>query len=192
MAFNNIYHWLLRSKRRKAVVSGLIQPSTVKQIASKASISLDACSRVLWELMLHAIIQCLNPEARRSRLYWLTSLGIRCQSRLRKSRGLHEAKHNVPDIDWKLYGWICFNHRAAIIKSLVNAMQPASIKRLILQRYPDVKISANNVRDIIQLFLINGIVRPVHVKRKAHLHYELTETGKTMQRLISQAEGQYV
>ncbi len=50
-------------------------------------------------------------------------------------------------------------------------------------------MSANNVRDVMRLFLAHDIVRPVRIRRKAHLHYELTETGQKLRQLLLAAEG---
>ena len=67
-------------------------------------------------------------------------------------------------------------------------MQPAEIKRILRLHKPDIKISANNVRDIVQLFLAKEIVRPVKIRKKAHLRYELTDSGNKLRQLIIQAE----
>ncbi|MFC1780851.1 hypothetical protein ACFLZ8_01125 [Planctomycetota bacterium] len=94
---------------------------------------------------------------------------------------------DLPDIDWELYGWVCFSHRAAIIKALTESMQPAKIKHRAKQQNPKIKMSANNVRDIIKLFLEKEIVEPVKVGKRAHLRYELTELGRNIQGLLSYA-----
>ena len=52
---------------------------------------------------------------------------------------------------------VCFSHRAAVIQALDRAMQPAAIKRKAKSQNPDLKMSANNVRDVIKLFLQRGI-----------------------------------
>ena len=94
----------------------------------------------------------------------------------------------LPDIDWELYGWVCYNHRAAIIKALTEPMQPAAIKRKTKQQNTKIKMSANNVRDVMRLFLKKEIVKPVKIGKKAHLRYELSEEGYKLQGLLAQAE----
>ena len=67
-------------------------------------------------------------------------------------------------------------------------MQPTAIKHKAKQRNPKIKMSANNVRDVIKLFRQKRIVKPVKLGKKSHLRYELTELGHKMQGLLSQAE----
>ena len=140
------------------------------------------------QLALCGLVKCLNPYATRSRLYWLTPAGILCQKKLSKDKTLPNIVKYLPDIDWELYGWICYNHRAAIIRALTEPMQPATIKRRAKQQNPKLKMSANNVRDVMKLFLQKEIVKPVKVKKKTHLRYELTELGCRIQGLLSWAE----
>ena len=135
-----------------------------------------------------SLVECLNPAARRSRVNWLTELGVVCQGELVKSKGLTEVKHDFPRVDWEAYGWICFSHRSAVVKALTRPMQPATIKRVGRFRDPQIRMSANNVRDIIRLFLERGIVQKVSIRGKAHPRYELTEMGRKMQDLLFSAE----
>ncbi len=94
----------------------------------------------------------------------------------------------MPNLDWTLYGSVCFTHRSAIIKVLTEPMQPSTIKRKARSRDATLHMSANNVRNVIRLFLAQGIVHPVHVRKKAHLRYELTEIGKRFQELLWRVE----
>jgi hypothetical protein len=182
------FEWTERSKKRKSVLMGLNQPMTASQLSKKTGLSLDQCSLSLGQLSLCGLVKCLNPYAKRSRLYWLTSIGILCQKKLTKDKSLPNLAKELPDIDWQLYGWVCYNHRAAIIKALTEPMQPAVVKRKIKQQNPKIKMSANNVRDVVKLFLQKGIARPVKVRKKAHLRYELSELGCKLQGLLSHAE----
>ena len=70
-------------------------------------------------------------------------------------------------------------------------MQPTTIKRRAKQQDQKIKMSANNVRDVIRLFLQKEIVKPVKVRKKAHLRYELTESGKQLRQLLAQAKACY-
>ena len=67
-------------------------------------------------------------------------------------------------------------------------MQPVAIKRKTKQQNTKIKMSANNVRDVMRLFLKKEIVKPVKIGKKAHLRYELTELGKKLQPLLINAE----
>ena len=160
---------------------------TASQLSKRTGLGQDQCSVILGQLILCGMVKCLNPTAKRSRLYWLTPIGILCQKKLRQDKKLPKLAKDLPDIDWQLYGWVCYNHRAAIIKALTEPMQPAAIKRKAKQQDPKMKMSANNVRDVIRLFLQKGIVKPLKIKKKAHLHYKLTRTGRSFQQLLTKA-----
>ena len=82
--------------------------------------------------------------------------------------GLPEVKYDFPEIDWSLYGLICFSQRSAVIKALSRPMQPSEIKRMARFHDPNLRMSANNVRDIIRLLLEKGVVRRVVERGKAH------------------------
>ena len=180
------YSWAQRNKGRESVLLNLKQPMTASQLSRHTGLNQDQCSMILGQLTLCRMVKCLNPTAKRSRLYWLTPVGILCQKKL--NGNLPTTLKDLPDIDWQLYGWVCYNHRAAIIKALTGPMQPAIIKRKAKQRNHKIRMSANNVRDVMRLFVQKGIVRPVKLRKKAHLRYELTELGHKLQRLLSQAE----
>ena len=181
------YQYLQQSQRRKTIVCRFHQPMTAKQIAHHTELSIDTCSYVLWELVIYKLVTCLNNASRRSRLYWLTDLGIECQRKLYADSDLPIPIHDFPNVDWNLYGWACFSHRSAIIRAMSGSMQPVTIKHKARSRNPLIRMSANNVRDVIRLFLAKGIVEPIKVKRKAHLHYELTDSGKKLQSLLNHA-----
>lgn len=162
---------------------------TAKQLSHKIALSMDCCGYILSELSDHKLVACLNGQARRSRLYWLTTLGKIYQQKLRESRNLPQFDFDFPKVDWQLYGWVCFSHRQAVIRALTEPMQPAAIKRKARSQNAGLRMSANNVRDIIRLFLSRRIVRPVNVHRKAHLRYELTELGRKFRTLLLEVEG---
>ena len=181
------YNYLQQSERRKRIMSSMHQPMTAKQIAHHTELSIDTCSYVLWELVIYKLVSCLNNTSRRSRLYWLTDLGKKCQRKLFVDQDIPVPIHNFPNVDWNLYGWACFSHRSAIIRAMNGSMQPVTIKQKARSRNPLIRMSANNVRDVIRLFLAKGIVQSIKVKRKAHLHYELTDLGKKLQTLLNRA-----
>ena len=183
------HKWIEKEENRKKILKSISQPCTSKQIARRTRIDMDTCSYVLGKFTARGLVTCLNPKARNSRLYYVTPLGRDCQ------RALHEdspadrpqVAHDIPSVNWDLYGWVCFSHRAAIIRILDSPMQPSAIKRRLRNTCPNVTISANNIRDIIRLFLAKGIVQKVTVRKKAYPRYELTETGTKLRQLLSMA-----
>lgn len=180
--------WLEKSKKRKQLLLNLKQPMTALQLSKQAGISLDQCSSLISQLVLCNLVKCLNPSAKRSRIYWLTSIGVLCQKKLCKDQCIPCIAKKLPDINWELYGWICFNHRATIIKALTEPMQPAAIKRRLIRQNSMIKMSANNARDVIRLLVQKKIVKPIKVGKKVHPQYELTEIGTTLRELLLQAE----
>ena len=164
------------------------QPLTGRQIGTRAVIPIDSCSYVVAKLVTRGLLTCLNPEARNSRLYWLTDLGRQCQKRLHRDLALAYEEYDLPSIDWSLYGWICFSHRSIVMKTLTAPMQPSEIKRVIRNKKAGVKISANNIRDVVKLLLGKGIVQKLYAGKKAHPRYELTDSGSRLRELLVQAE----
>ncbi len=188
MQLSEAYKYIQQSQRRKLVLAAMTQPMTANQLARRTILSRAVCSQVQAELVIHDLLTCLNPLARRSRLYWLTDLGKRVQSRFCTDRSQSSTHQFVSTIDWALYGRMCFTHRAAVVRALNEPLQPAAIKRRARARQPQLRISANNVPDIIRLLAAWDVVRPVHIRRKAHPRYELTDTGKAIQQLLDRAE----
>ena len=123
-------------------------------------------------------------------MHGLTELGRKCREKLCCELGLSDKPEafEVSSVDWELYGWLCFSHRLAIMRILSEPMQPSAMKRKLRNVNSSVKISANNIRDVIRLFLQKGIVRKSFVRKKAHPRYELTDLGRKLQGLLIQAE----
>lgn len=164
------------------------QPLTAKQVGRKTGIPMDTCSYILAKFSAKGLLTCLNPEARNSRLYWLTTLGRAYRKQLQQDLNLPYTEYDLPDVNWALYGWLCFSHRSAVIRTLSCPMQPSEIKRFLRIHRPNMKISANNIRDVIRLLLARKIVRPVRVRKKAHLLYELTDLGNRFRQLLTRAQ----
>ena len=61
-----------RSKILKSLVDDVKMPS---QIARDTGIVQNHISKVLAELKAHELVECINPEVRKGRLYRLTSKG---------------------------------------------------------------------------------------------------------------------
>lgn len=184
MARHSAYLWLVQSEARKSLLLELHQPMTASQLARRTGQTLDGCLYRIWSLRLKGVLQCLNPETIQNRLYWLTRLGEAFQTSLRMSLGWKPAPYKLPDVPWDLYSSVCFSHRSAVIKALREPMQAARIKRVALLQNPSLRMSANNVRDVMKYLHQKGIVRKFKPKTRAHPRYELTETGKVFQLLL--------
>ncbi len=169
--------------KRRRVLTCLIQPMTATQLSRLTGLDLDPTMKVVRRLVKLQFLRCLNPQARRSRLYWLTTRRAAYSERFGSARCDHQ-----PSIDWDLYGWVCYSHRAAILKALTHPLQPCEIKRKARFDNPALRMSANNVRDVIRLFVVKGIVRSVRGKRRAHTRYELTTLGDALRTLLLRAE----
>ncbi len=188
MKNSNVYQWIIEEENRKKILIAINQPVTAKQLSKRIGIPVDTCSYLVAKFTFKGLLICLNPGAIKSRLYGLTKFGIRCRKQLHLDSNLLYKEYNLPDINWHLYGWVNFNHRSAIIKILTIPMQPAEIKKVLRIRRPNIKISANNVRDIIKLFLARDIVSPVKIRKKAHPRYELTDLGTKLRQLLLRAD----
>ena len=162
------------------------QPMTAKQIGIATGIPMDTCSYTTAKFTVKGLATCLNPEARNSRLYWITEFGRQCRKQLHQDRNLPYKENDLPSVNWALYGWLCYSHRAAIVRVLTEPMQPSAIKRRLRIRKPNMKISANNIRDVMRLLLTRGIVQKVFVRKMAHPRYELTESGQQFRQLLMQ------
>ncbi len=176
--------WIDASPRRKTVLHGLAQPLTATQLAKPTGLTRAACSRVLSDLAHRGLARCLSPAARRSRVYGLTRAG-----KALRSHYVSDAPRRVQGpIDWPLFGWVCFRHRAAIVRALSSPMQPAEIKRRARSLDRSLRVSAGNVRDVVKLFLRRGIVSAVSLRKRAHPRYELTPVGQQLRELLISAE----
>lgn len=181
-------HWLAQSQRRQRLLLALHQPLTANQLADRADLGRDICSRVLNEFQVYRLADCLNQDTRRSRLYWLTPLGLQTQRQLYLERDLQPISHTFPVVDWALYGQVCFSHRSAVLKALTGQLQAVAIRRRACSHNPQLRMSANNCRDVLYFFLKAGVVRQVRLPREQHPRYELTETGAKLQLLLQRAE----
>jgi DNA-binding HxlR family transcriptional regulator len=168
-------------KLRRNICLAVKQPMTAMQLSGRLGRPLGRCCKALRGLRVHRIVRCLNPGALRNRVFWFTPLG----KRLRRHLGSAEPfSGKFSCTDWKLYAKLCFSHRSRVIQALTSPMQPSKIKRKAAQLFPGLRMSANNVRDVIRYLVAHGIVRPVQLKKRMHPGYELTEVGQKMRRLL--------
>lgn len=173
---------------RLQVLLTIRQPTTIGQFSRHNGWSLDHAGHVVWCLSQSRLLECLNPGVIRHRLYWLTQSGSRCQRRLRRAAGLRTKVDAIPSVDWDLYGQVCYRHRSTVIRELSEPLQPATIKRRARRRNDSIRMSANNVRDVVRYLLSQGIVRKVTIPRQHHPSYALTPVGETFRSLLLNAE----
>ena len=185
---SNVHEWIKKEESRRKILMTIEQPLTGKQIGRRTGIPIDTCSYVVAKLVARGLLTCLNPKARNSRLYWLTDLGAKYRKKLHRDLALPYEEYDLLSIDWALYGWICFSHRSIVMKTLTAPMQPSEIKRTIRKRKAGMKISANNIRDVVKLLLEKGIVQKVFIRKKAHPRYELTDSGNQFREILMQSE----
>jgi predicted transcriptional regulator len=183
---SNINEWTAKEENRRRILISMKQPLTAKQISRITRINLDTCSYVLGRFASKGLSVCLNPAARNSRLYWLTDLGRTCQELNLPEQT--EKAYGLPSVNWELYGWVCFSHRTAVIRTMTGPMQPSEVKRILRVHRPNIRISANNIRDVMKLLLEKGLVQKVFVRKKAQPRYELTDSGNQFRQLLMQAE----
>lgn len=70
------YGFVTASRYRRRIVSTLkMSPMTPKQISNEISISLSHVSTTLAALKKEAIVECINPQRKKGRVYRLTETG---------------------------------------------------------------------------------------------------------------------
>lgn len=198
MQCNETLSWLLLGARRQRILLGLKQPLTATQISAKSGVRRDASSSVLGELLLYGLVECLNPTATRIRLYWLSKLGEECQRELRRRYALPRRRQNLPKLtpeQWETYCAVSTRQRSAVILTLgpsltsaeLPVLRPAEIKWRALRSSPEIRMSVNNVRDVIRFLLQNGVVERVFVRKQVHPHYRLSPLGVEILNLLKEA-----
>ena len=184
----SICPWVRRGSTNQAVLRDLPQPMTVTQIARRICRSRSVASSAARRLASQGLIRCLNPEAGMNRVYWLTKTGVERQLELRRELGLPQLKHDLPSVCWRTYGAVCTSHRAATIGALDEPRCPADIKRRARYLNSAIRMSANNVRDVIRALASRRVVVPVPDRKRSHPRYELTPLGQTLHALLLKAE----
>ena len=75
MTWNEYGYIIASNYRLKVVRSLLIHPKTPKQISVETKIGLTHVSRTLKELATREMVQCINPQEVKGRVYTLTDKG---------------------------------------------------------------------------------------------------------------------
>jgi len=63
------YAFVVRSEHRRRVFDALSKPKTPTQLAKELDINLGYISNIIISLLDRKLIECLNPEEKRHRLY---------------------------------------------------------------------------------------------------------------------------
>ncbi|VVB79505.1 Winged helix-turn-helix [uncultured archaeon] len=69
------YSFVIRSKHRKGVFLALSEPKTPTQLSAELNLNLGYISNIIISLIDRKLIECLNPEEKRYRLYRRTKKG---------------------------------------------------------------------------------------------------------------------
>ena len=185
---DHVYRWVTASKRRVCVVVQFDQPLTVRQLCRRTALTLRACSDVLSQLVRRRLARCLNPRSRRCRVYGLTRTGVWCQGRMRRVLWLGPLLPTRARIDWSVYGAVCHNHRSAVVLALAEPLRPPMVKRRAQMRDPKLRISANNVREVLSSLQRLRVTRRRWIEEYGYPHHELTRLGREARRLLIGAE----
>ena len=176
------------TKEEADTLLAMSQPLTATQLARKTNKPRDRCSFLLRSFTSLGLTRCINQSMLRSRLFWPTKLGRVCQTTLVIRYQRSPIEYDLPMIDWNLYSQVTYSHRAAVIKHLSYPMQPTHIRRIAVSKDPGLKLSANNVRDVVRFLCTNSLVNVVGKSQSGHRLYDLAKEGKQMQRLLIRAE----
>lgn len=168
----------------------MVQPLTASQCAGRTELTLDCCKSALRQLAQRRLAGCLNEPARSGRVYGLTRVGVHCQRQVRRALQRPDIPYEQPSADWTLYGWLCFRHRAAVLRGLGEPGSASLIRRRAREHAPGLRISANNVRDVLRHFLARGIARLERTEGRRRT-YSLTSNGQLLRTLLIRAEEVY-
>ena len=184
-------YWLNENKIAKKILCNLKTPMTGRQLSQILKIDLNVCGHILRSFRKRGLAYCCNPQAKISRLYYLTLDGKVCLSKFSDSGNSNFVSENIYDFDWETFGWVCFSRRASILKVLNEPMNSPTIRRRILSNNYTSSIGEGNIRDVIREFLKKGIVKKVWIRKRVHPRYELTDLGKKLQSLLMRSGAVY-
>lgn len=180
--------WLRKEGLREKIFCSIRQPLTATQLAKRLNIEKRVVSHHFRILSKYQLLTCLNPESSKGRLYWFSELGTRCHKKVMQSKARSRVSYELPEIDWILYASTCFEHRSPIIKAMEVPVSVSDIRRILVRRYSRIRISVNNIHDILQVFEAKGLVKRVLIRKRKRARYVLTETGEKFRELHVEAE----
>ncbi len=172
----------LHPRNRIALLQGISQPRSVSQLASHLAMKRDRCSQMMRRARKTGLVVCVNSQSSRTRVYAPTAEGLM----VLHSQALPLA--SGPMDDWRDFAFVASSHRRAVVLAMEGPMQAAAIKRRARYLDPTVRMSANNVRDVLGALLTQDIVREVWLRKRAHRRFELTAKGIRLQEQLRRAE----
>ena len=181
--FYETLFWLQQGEERLRVLGALTQPLTANQIALRIGKSRTSVSEHIRQMRIYQLLTCLNPSAHQSRVYWLTDDGKLRRTAVARGDEVLEC----PDIDWDLYGDLCFRHRRTVLLTLNGRMRPPLVKKRALANDPRLRMSVDNCREVLYWMQSRGVVRSIRPRGRRFALYELTGVGGTCQHLMRQA-----
>lgn len=188
MQLETLCLWAAQSVSRRAVLLYTTQPLTARQFARRTALTLDTCKYTLGQFAKKQLVKCLNAASRASRVIWLTEHGLALQKQFLKNAGLEAPQVTLPQVDWDLYGWLCYRHRSAVLIALGAPLTTSLIKRKIRSQFPNARISVNNVRDVLREFMKRGVAFRVPYLEPKRWVYGLTDQGRDLRELLIRAE----
>lgn len=75
MTDKEILSWIKSSEQRQEILSRLEKPKTPSNLASELDVHIQSVSRNLSKMEEKEVVELINPEARKGRLYQLTDRG---------------------------------------------------------------------------------------------------------------------
>lgn len=79
--------FILASKERQALLAVLEAPRTPTQLAKLLGMSQPNISHKLKDMQDNDLVECVNPESRKGRIYRLTTSGAKALKKLKEMEG---------------------------------------------------------------------------------------------------------
>ena len=154
------YQYVRRSVRRQRFMELLNQPMTPSQLAMHAGMTTKTACKVVAELREHGLIECLAPGMQRGRPYARTGLGEAVWLLIKQRPESSASK--LPQKDHASYASVCHRHRSVVVRGLGTPRRASQIKQWVRTNLPGVKISANNVRDVLRKLTCLDVAKRVN------------------------------
>lgn len=183
MARTSVFAWCVSHEERTKLILALSQPMTTGQLAARSGVADRRTSHLIRHMSRHGVVRCLTPSSRGNKVWWLTTAGERIQAACVRQQGTKRRKVQVLQVSWEVYSKVCFRHRMAVMRAVRGRMRVSQIKKQACERDRSLRISDNNVRDVLRVLATMGLVSRTRVKKK--VLFELTAVGKEMQQLLA-------
>jgi len=173
----SLYKWLKRGAGRRAVIIAFTKPLARRNIEKRVrtiNYVNNSYNVRLKELEQNNIIECINPEDGRKKVYRLTKRGERFARKFAAEQG-REFIYNDKEVDWNLYGWVISCPRRE--KIFIEITEEG-------KRLRDISIDAPRgyKHDVLSLLARKKLIRRKKVGWK--VYYILTKKGREIKSLI--------